>query len=34
VQAFLQLMASHTAAGEWHPSVTAPEPGETIELRP
>jgi L-ascorbate metabolism protein UlaG (beta-lactamase superfamily) len=34
VQAFLELMKAHTAAGEWQPSVVAPEPGETIELTP
>ena len=34
VQAFLRLMETHTAAGDWRPSVVAPEPGETIELVP
>jgi L-ascorbate metabolism protein UlaG (beta-lactamase superfamily) len=34
VQGFLELMAAHTGAGEWRPEVSAPEPGETIELHP
>ena len=33
MQAFLRLMESHTAAGEWRPTVVAPEPGETERLR-
>ena len=32
VQRFLELMEAHTAAGEWQPTVVAPEPGQIIEL--
>jgi hypothetical protein len=27
-------MEAHTSAGEWRPTVVAPEPGEIIELEP
>ena len=34
VQRFVELMAAHTAAGDWKPEISVLEPGETIELQP
>lgn len=34
VQRFLELIEAHAAAGSWRPQVSAPAPGETIELHP
>lgn len=34
VQRFLELIEAHRQAGSWRPEVSAPAPGETIELHP